>query len=754
VVVPEQKEKTNEMKTTATDPPSSVSSTRGSSDAATCVVKASDAAIDNYSCRVLQRLTEDDETVIDVNVGPYVTSLLRCAEIQSTDDLSNMAEYESLLELLEDQCNMKKAVATDALRLIAEAVVTRMLPLSEMTTLNGRKNQNVTKLGLYTGGEGSLDSFQSMREHLPANTANGTLAAASIEPYTPTGGPSPLKPDNLIPSELFGVLDEASPHQVITMTTTTPLSGQYRFGQYSHGTSRAQVFQFHTPPPRPPAVVHSQYSLHRQTPPQHQYQQQYQQRNTMASPPPPTSSRLDTQNGQEFPPLGKPSVQDDFPPLGLSSGKTRRSKAGGAKKSNTGGATNRQQQQQQQPPPLGVTDKELAAALFRPSRPRQNSIENNEQDGATGSNGHLQQRSRGSSIGSYHSAVLPTTTTTEDHDGGSVSFATAASSNNNNNNMMNEYYFQQQLASCIEILLSMNQELSEEAASEAALMAQLDFNLAQYVVDTAMSAPAVCKYMLQEGYKCFRSDCVFSHDIDSHTCLFWLRGRCGKGNACRFLHGFNAKTLDGISETNDASAAVNTYGQIYGGNQYPLEDPSGGLDAPAWPTPSVVTTHPSADTSRSFANIASKGYEKNKFFEAKSSLPSSASDSTVPTVRIPQDLWNPHENRDAAWFNIADPLERYQQVATTVQRSDVIDLHFQSTKTFPQVLSVVLPTKLGGMEEVWIVTGTGHHVGTKTHQKGGGALEQAVAQWLSKEGYNFLRGKDRNGLGGALLVKR
>jgi hypothetical protein len=86
---------------------------------------------------------------------------------------------------------------------------------------------------------------------------------------------------------------------------------------------------------------------------------------------------------------------------------------------------------------------------------------------------------------------------------------------------------------------------------------------------------------------------------------------------------------------------------------------------------------------------------------------------------------------------------------------EIIDLHFQSTKTFATVLEQILPQKLQIATEagVWIVTGTGHHVGSKTHQKGGGALERSVMQWLLDQGYSFAKGKDRNGLGGALLVK-
>ena len=154
----------------------------------------------------------------------------------------------------------------------------------------------------------------------------------------------------------------------------------------------------------------------------------------------------------------------------------------------------------------------------------------------------------------------------------------------------------------------------------------------------------------------------------------------------------------------------------------------------------------------------------------------------IPTTRIPQDLWNAHENRDSSVFHIADPLERYRQVAatTTFHRNaaasktlGLIDLHFQSTKTFATVLDAVLPTELERHQDeqgeggggVWIVTGTGHHVGTRTHQKGGGALESAVLEYLVDHGYHnetdglgytyrVFRGRDANGHGGAILVQR
>jgi hypothetical protein len=403
-----------------------------------------------------------------------------------------------------------------------------------------------------------------------------------------------------------------------------------------------------------------------------------------------------------------------------------------------------------------------------------------EQDAIPGSNSstqHQRHRSRGSSgRGSFLGSTGVTYSRQQDHDEG-VSDAADILASGVTDMAAHEYFFQQQqLSSCVEILLSMNQDLSEEAATKASSMAHSDFNVAQYLVDAAMTAPPICRHMLQEG--CYRSDCQFSHDVDGHSCLFWIRGRCGKGASCKFLHGFNGKVLDEIvldPSSNAASSTTigmgnQTHHMYPGYNGYPSYcqtstsgDP--GIAYPSqrgsslWQPPSLAessasNSYSSGDNSFSFANVASKGYDKNKTFSDSSFPPPSYATSSVPTVRIPQDLWNPHENRDAAVFHIPNPLERYNVVAASVPRKDVIDLHFQSTKTFPIVLSSVLPTKLAEVEEVWIVTGTGHHVGSKTHQKGGGALERAVVQWLTEEGYNFLQGKDRNGLGGALLVKR
>lgn len=298
-----------------------------------------------------------------------------------------------------------------------------------------------------------------------------------------------------------------------------------------------------------------------------------------------------------------------------------------------------------------------------------------------------------------------------------------------------------------DMLTQMNPDMGQDAIFHACTMANANVPVAQYLMDCAMTAPPVCRHLLHSG--CYRSDCSFSHDLEGHTCVFWLRGHCNKGTSCPFLHGYNEKWLIQLEEHHQQQAE-----EYYSSCQE---------EASSWEQHQhnqSATTQPLATSTHSFANIASQGYNDQTCFQGSAGQSveenSNSHNAKVASMRIPQDVWNPHERRDASAFHIADPMERYYEVSRHTARQDVVDLHFQSTKTFGMVLREVLPDKLrtatgGGL---WIVTGTGHHVGSKTHQKGGGILESAVQTWLAEEGYEFWKGKDRNGHGGAVFVKQ
>lgn len=101
----------------------------------------------------------------------------------------------------------------------------------------------------------------------------------------------------------------------------------------------------------------------------------------------------------------------------------------------------------------------------------------------------------------------------------------------------------------------------------------------------------------------------------------------------------------------------------------------------------------------------------------------------------------------------------------------LLDVHFQSAKTVVPVLDRFLPSALADNDEVWIITGSGHHVAVG-HQRredktaSGGVLYNAVRRYLEEReednnavGWKFFLGKDTSGgknttSGGAFLVCR
>lgn len=291
----------------------------------------------------------------------------------------------------------------------------------------------------------------------------------------------------------------------------------------------------------------------------------------------------------------------------------------------------------------------------------------------------------------------------------------------------------------VEVLVAYNPNVTHDTCTAALSLVNVHVPAAHQLIQQALQAPPVCRHLLQDG--CYRKDCQFSHDVEHHTCLFWMRGACNQGPNCRFLHGFSPRNAEDLLRLWDA----------------PSSEPPGLEEQEATSTqslPQVAKPSPS-----SFANIASQGLSRQSFQQTSSSSSLAAASTgslsqRIPTVRIPLELWHAHENRDASAFHITDPMERYHAVAETVRRADIVDLHFQSLKTVDVVLANVLPSKLSTMSEVWIVTGTGHHVVKGSHQKKGATLEQAVLEWLLDNGYNVARGKDKNGQGGALLVRQ
>ncbi len=157
-------------------------------------------------------------------------------------------------------------------------------------------------------------------------------------------------------------------------------------------------------------------------------------------------------------------------------------------------------------------------------------------------------------------------------------------------------------------------------------------------------------------------------------------------------------------------------------------------------------------------------------------------------VPIPKEVWLP-DTANSAYFHIKDPIQRFNAVndyhkehLSSVQiplcfesksngtvnsrggKVALLDVHFQSAKTITPVLNHFLTRALSVNSEIWVITGSGQHVGVG-HQRreGGGVLFNAVKRYLEEHedemGFEFRIGKDTSGgknkvSGGAFLVRK
>ena len=218
---------------------------------------------------------------------------------------------------------------------------------------------------------------------------------------------------------------------------------------------------------------------------------------------------------------------------------------------------------------------DLAAALFRPSRSRSNSLLDNSNQRPRAlslasssmlrpSSADVTYQAPGSGNGVGMGSLLSQSL---ENVAGNASISTNNSSENNTASsspspMTNtSSTIQSEVNSTTQLLLTLNSHLGTEAATLASQLTDGDLNLAQYLIEAARSDSSsdarctvatntnrrtrICRHELRGT--CYRADCPYSHDLGGVTCLFWLRGRC-RGENCRFMHGFAESLLDGISE--------------------------------------------------------------------------------------------------------------------------------------------------------------------------------------------------------------
>ena len=82
---------------------------------------------------------------------------------------------------------------------------------------------------------------------------------------------------------------------------------------------------------------------------------------------------------------------------------------------------------------------------------------------------------------------------------------------------------------------TLHPQVSAGALDVSLKLAKNDIALASFILNRALTLPPICRHLLAGG--CYRSDCTYSHDPSTHTCSFWMRGRCSS-TECKFLHGF------------------------------------------------------------------------------------------------------------------------------------------------------------------------------------------------------------------------
>lgn len=782
-----------------------------------CYNPALESAVDAYASRLL-RLQSAQEAAIDPSVGPYVTSVIRSSlnsdvALSSVSDFSleSMIEYDSLIELIQDHCGMDPEVSREVLRRIAMAVCTGVVTECEEST----HTWNTTNSSISThehnttsyGYRPDVDHASPQDTNMWNNRFYETLNASGTNSSSVhLGGIYSSDGDKMIPS---AYMEDYTIFRNEVKYTNQGVADEQKFVP-SLSFSESDFSSNRVSPPS------SKYSCDDSMFPSSSIIEPHRVGESSIIPSTDHLIPIEllgviedaTKQSTSMPKEenAESSISNNTPPPHLQEGDGK-----GAVLCEYAAVENEEKSSAVSGNKIkGKKGKnkatEIAALLFKPSRPRSNSVQEMKSP-------------------KLHTPSLPLVPSLA-----SLSFSNGA-----------EHYlnhmpgsFTQNFESSTQILLSLNPTICEEAAYEASLIADTDINLAQHVIDGALSAPPVCRHMLNDS--CYRSDCQFSHDVDGHTCLFWLKGRCGKGDGCRFLHGFSQKLLDdvkvdylpeymrtatGIEAGKTLQVTNRTYATQSTQNNQSIQtanlvqhnmktslttatrqalNRTGSFDfhstvnsfhgdasddktssilfhssmwkASSNSSPSITTyisnkeanissaviSSSSSNSTKtnalnSFASIASNGYRSTSFsYDHVENYEYSTSDNSF--VRIPQDLWHANDNRSSAAFQIAEPIARYSEVSRSVMRDDIIDLHFQSLKTFPIVLSQILPEKLRSYKEVWIISGSGHHVSRNSHQKSGGVLDNAVIEWLTANEYNFTRGKDKNGFGGAVLVKR
>eukprot|EP00581_Thalassiosira_minuscula_P014782 CAMPEP_0183721136 /NCGR_PEP_ID=MMETSP0737-20130205/13525_1 /TAXON_ID=385413 /ORGANISM="Thalassiosira miniscula, Strain CCMP1093" /LENGTH=547 /DNA_ID=CAMNT_0025951107 /DNA_START=55 /DNA_END=1695 /DNA_ORIENTATION=- len=493
---------------------------------------ATEIAVDAHATRLLLQHSPP-EACVDSSLGPYVASVLR-DNLRMPPGTASSDASRDLIELLESHCQISPEVAQEVLSSISLAVQTGDVPGKGAT--NG------------IGGDTDMPSTRSRSKSLGAEPASAydveflgkllrdTMATNIQDPLRPRPMNTMTMTGSLLSSSApttdnyFFSLGNALPTPVAdgAINQCVPIPKRERFKQRSvtfDETVSSQHYdssQFGT---SCPAVVSPMISLM----------------------PSPLNRVISEEDSPLFEPLG--GILDILDMEGEDEEKKQPTdsvpnKGTDREKENEMEALQKESNGNNLPPRLELKGKvgnrasttnigrnskkiqkseanDLAAALFRPSRPRSNSMP--------------------ISTSSYNNAPIPSRN--DNHIDNATSKNAA------------------ELNATVQLLLTLNSSLGREAATLASQMTDGDLNLAQYLIEAARSYSSsgirrtgsqdqqrrsrICRHELRG--MCYRYDCPYSHDLNSVTCLFWLKGRC-REKKCRFLHGFADSLREGICE--------------------------------------------------------------------------------------------------------------------------------------------------------------------------------------------------------------
>jgi len=458
---------------------------------------AIEITVDAYASRIIKECSAP-EVCIDSSVGSYVTSILRCANVDSTKtnvtiNVQSLTEYDSLVELLQEHCNINDEVAHSALQNISNAVQTGNI---------GSSIKRFRSKSLGFEENGAVNSTHTLDNMLRYNSVGITKGTSKFEDEFPffilerssfpnfPHGDSPTVSESCSTSEDHNDSElKLSEELSFTPSKLDSLLPVDLLGAISNPSISSRDLKY--------PLAHSDNETFE-------------------------NIKLNIQTSKP-----KEIFQDAAYSCKYNKGKCEGSTKNEPINLGKGGGRKGKKKSKGKP-----TD--LAAILFCSPRPRSNSCSVD-----------------------YSSRVKPLSTPQVN----CIRTCGISQSPSASIESTGPVFLQEQVASMVQILLSANFDLCEEAAYDASQQVLNStnctlqefkvntfnlVNMAQYLIDGALNAPPICRHMLSDG--CYRSDCHFSHDVDGHTCLFWIKGRCDKGrNSCRFLHGFSKNLLDGIN---------------------------------------------------------------------------------------------------------------------------------------------------------------------------------------------------------------